>query len=364
MQVIRQRYYMEDTVELAWRPIEPYCVQHIQYYDLTLHRAGDDGKGDRYQNYIASGYTVPDGVMFQRRKADGTITHSELPNNQRIPHPFIENDIVATTVALHKLKFFRARYHRVKQLLFNPSVETPNLEEVLLRGNWTELGDLDMTNCTKLSVFDTSMCYIDSLKLPPTNADDTQNYFRWAYIGHFDVGDRRQMPPVSVVDGLTKRAYYSKMPISALPGTAYKELNSDTGNSHLYINGIAMHRTLVQQKNWKVMHLSLETFALSFNGDGGGRTFEFMTSWHDWNIVIDAPWITCSKTSGPALNSHQSVVFTIANNDSGVNRSAIVKFRKIKRYPTSVGRSWEDGTEFHHHAELVITQNTFVPLEF
>jgi hypothetical protein len=365
MQVIRQRYYMEDEVQLAWRPIEPYCIQEIQYYDLTRHYAGDDGKGDRFLNYTISGYATPDGIMFQRRKADGTVMQSEIPNNTRITHPFISDDVVGTTVPLNKLRALHARYHKVKELLFNPSVDTPNLEELKLRGNWTSLGDLDMTNCKNLKVFDTSMCYINSLKLPPTGPNDPDNNFIWAYIGHYsDVGGRSDMPPVSVVDELTKRAYYSNVSPTAANGTAYKELNSDTGNGHLEIDGVSFHRLLVQDKNWKVRHLSLETFNLSFNGDGGGRTLSFMTSWHDWAISIDVPWITCNKLSGPASNNVQNVTFTIANNDSGGNREATVKFHKIKRYPKTTSKSWEDGTEFHHAAHLVITQNTFVPFEF
>lgn len=362
MQVIRQRYYKDNPVVLAWRPIDPYCAQVIQYYDLTLHYSGDDGKGDRYLNYTISGYSNPDGILFQRRKADGTIMASEIPNNTRLPHPFITDDIVATTVPLNKLRVLHARYHKVKQLLFNPSTETPNLQEIKLRGNWTVLGDLDMRNCLKLSVLDISMCYINSLKLPATGTSDANNYFKWAYIGHFDdtVG-RTDMPPVSVVDEVTKRAYYSKVPESSASSTANKDLSTDPGNGNLYINNIQMHRVLVQQKNWIVKHLSLETFSLNFDSESDKKTFQFMTSHHDWEIVIDVPWITCSQTSGSWSNSVQSVLFTIAANDSGAFRDAVIKFRKIKRYPKTISKSWEDGTEYHHAAHLNVSQSTFVP---
>ena len=344
---------------LGWRPIDPYCVQDIPYYDLTRHYGGQTGKdANKYTVNPIWGYTPPEGVMLQRRKEDDTIRESEIPNSTYLRPSFINNDVVASTLPLNKIRTFKARFHMIKEILFVPSLHTPDITEFDIRGNWTELRHLDMTNCKHLEFLVTSMCYIDSIALPPTGPNDTNNKFSWGYLGHYDVSDRRGMPPIQVVDAVTKRAYYSKLADSTPSSTTVKSLADDTGNGHLLIDGINMHEQLVNNKNWTVRHLSLETFNKSFNSSAAGTlTLDFLTSHHNYNVRIEnADWLTCSNPTGSYSLRPQTLYFQATANTTGAPRSTVVKIRKIKEYPRTVSRAEDHNDEFHHAAHITITQ--------
>lgn len=339
-----------EPIEVAWRPIDPYCITEIQYFDLTVHRAGTAQKN----NYLVRGGT---DTMLQRRKADGAIRETEIPNNTQIQPSFLTGDIVASTVPLNDLTELHLRFHIMENLLFIPSVHTPNLQVVLFRGNWARLGDLDMENCRNISIFDVSQCYINSLKFPLTGPNDMDNYFQWGYLGHYDPGHRDQMPPVQVMDEVTKRAYWSKVSPTADNTGTFKKLSTNPGNGNLVIDGIHMHHKLVNEKKWLVMHLSLETFEFSADKSGEDRPFDLMTSYHDWELNIGVDWITSDKYAGEKKNEEQRIMLNIAPNTTGAVRTTVLHFRKIKRYPFSTNKSWEDGTEFHHKAYVTVTQN-------
>ena len=345
--------------KLGWRPIDPYCVQDIPYYNLTRHYGGQSGNtANKYTVNPISGYSPEAGILLERREENGTIRETGIPNSTYLSPSFKDNDIVASTIPLNKISTLKARYHMIKEILFVPSLHTPNITNFDLRGNWTELKHLDMTNCRKLQYLVTSMCYIDSIALPSTGPNDNDNYFSWGYLGHYDRSDRRQMPPIQVIDAVTKRAYYSKIADSTTSSTTVKSLADDTGNGHLLVDGINMHEQLVNNKNWVVRHLSVETFNKSFTSSAAGTlTLDFLTSHHNYDVVIEnAPWLTCSNPTGSYSLRPQTLNFQATENTTGSSRSTVIKLRKIKEYPRTVSRANEHNTEFHHAAYITITQ--------
>lgn len=353
MQVIRQRRYDKQDVQLAWRPVEPYCVQEIQYYDLTLHNSGLEGKSDKYFVTHDNSFSLETGIMLQRRKADDTIRETEIPNGTKISPSFIDSDIVASTIPLYELTSIQARYHRIKHLLFDFSLHTPKMEKVRLRGNWINFGVLNMYNCSKLKYLDLSMNYIDQIILPQTDSNDSDNYFTYAYLGHYS---NNAPAPRQVINQVCRRAYYSKVSDAAYSAVETKRLNTQTSTGTLYYDNVNYHKLLID-KGWSVEHISTEESVSFTSSNAGDATLDFMTSYHDWDLVIpaEATWLTADKGSGLPSNDVQTITLSATQNTTGSQRSTTIKLRKIKNANTT-SNSNEIGTEFHYAAEITVTQ--------
>lgn len=348
MQVIKQRYWMNPNATLAWRAIGPYCIQDVPYYKLTEHRAGHSGKtGNRYEVYPTSGNTPVAGILLERRKAGDTVRETSRPNNQYITPDFLEDDTVASTIPLNKLRIFKARYHNIDRLLFTPSVHAPNLEYIKLRGNYTTLGNLDLTNNRKLNYLDISINHIDSIALPVTGPSDTDNYFTFAYLGHFEYS---MFAPRQVVNALMRRAFYSKVSDATVSGTEIKHFNSDACTGSLYYDGVNYHKLLVD-KGWRIDHISTEEDVNFSSSASQTKGLDLMTTKHNWQLVIPAEassWLSADVYDGGPLNQVQTTNLTATANNTGAPRSVVVALRKLKvDQPTF---------EFHYSAKITITQ--------
>lgn len=225
----------------------------LTFYPLTQHSEGESGKtGNRYDLSVIDGYTPPDGVLLERKQADGTIRETGFADNVYITPSFLEGDTVASTVPLDKIKTFSGRYHNIKSLLFTPSADAPNLEYLKLRGNWANLGNLDLTNNTKLYYLDISKNYIDSISLPVTDANDTNNYFTFAYLGDYT---NNAPAPRQVVNTLMRRAFYSNVSDATTTGVETKRFNSASSVGSLYYDSVNYHKLLID-KGWSIEHIS------------------------------------------------------------------------------------------------------------
>lgn len=347
MQVIKQRYWMNPNVTLSWRAIDPYCIQDVPYYKLTEHRAGHSGKtGNRYEVWYTSGGAPEAGVLLERRKVDDTVRETSLSNNQYISPNFLEDDTVASTIPLNKLRIFKARYHNIDRLLFTPSIHAPNLEYIKLRGNYTALGDFDLTNNRKLNYLDISMCSITSIALPVTGPSDTDNYFTFAYLGHYEYS---MFAPRQVVNALMRRAFYSKVSDAQAWAVETKRFNSEACTGSLYYDGVNYHK-LLTDKGWRIEHISTEEVVNFSSTASETKGLDLMTTKHNWQLVIPAEgsWLTADVYDGGPLNTVQTTNLTATVNNTGAPRSVVVALRKLKVD--------EPTFEFHYSAKITITQ--------
>jgi hypothetical protein len=302
--------------------------------------------------------------MLQRRKADDTIRETEVPNGTKISPSFIDSDIVASTVPLHKLTKLHARYHNIKKLLFTPSIDTPQLKEILLRGNRMVIDHWDFTNCVHIEKIENSMGLLKAISLPPRSQDE-YNFFDFCYIGHFyEIYDYRdgnnyegQSPP-EVIDALIERAYFSNISYSSPNniGTRYKQFSTDPNNGHLYHGAnrtLPYHKILAQERNWNIKHLSLESFNVELNSNAQTKSFHLYNSTSAHEIDVNLPdnptWLSLDKNYFyPDVNNIQNLNITVTANDTGAPRSTIIWFRKLKTY--------DNLHEMHYKAKVVVTQ--------
>jgi hypothetical protein len=331
------------------------------YYDLTEHWAGaDSSKGDKYGVNATNDFD-PNDRMLQRRLSDNTIRETDIPIYTKLTPPnFIDNDIVASTVPLNKITTLSARYHRIDKLLFTPSIDTPNLEWILLRGNQMNIPELDFTNCVNIKGIDTSINQLLSIKLPP-RSEDASNYFQYAYIGHFY--GIRNVPtienPPEVVDAIVERAYFSNVSLTAPynTGSRYKDIITDPCNAHLYHGPnktLPYHVILARDRNWRVNHLSVESFDLNLTSGAQTYPFDLYSSGTHHEIDVQLPdnpsWLSLDKNYfyGDTQNI-QTLNITVDVNNTGAPRSTTIRFRKLKTY--------DNLFEMHQAAEVVITQS-------
>jgi len=351
---------------LAWRPTDPYCIKTITYYDLTLHRSGEDNKGDTYSVEEINGREPEAGVLLQRRSSTDVIRNDDVSNYTRFFN-FNEDEIVASTVPYSDLRWLQFRYHKVKQLLINLSDKIPGLERLRMRGNWTELGTLDLLNCTKLNYLDTSICYLEDLILPPRSQDITNN-FTYCYIGHYvDITgnhDRKISPNKHAIDTLMERAFYSSVATITPNSIEVKHFNTDACEASLIYNGINYHSELVK-KGWKIGHISTEPEVNFDSSLADNKILKFLTTWHNWALLIppDVTWLTSNEYSGPYVQPDENgnsvpieVTLTAEPNNTGSSREAIIFLRKRKDFPRTTSNSNEHNDEFWFPATIKITQ--------
>lgn len=341
----------------------------IPYYPVTIHWAGGNGKGDRYTTNPTAAFTESYGVMLKRTESDGTVRETDIPNNTKITN-FLEDDVIHSTIPANQIRALAIRYHNVDRFAVDINTSMPNLDKIRMRGNWSSLGDWDLSNLTKLNYFDISMCFINTLQLPPTDENDTDNYFTYAYLGHYERSDnayqvQRPRPaeyeneaaPRQVVNTLMRRAFYSNVSDATPAAIETKHFNSQTSTGTLYYDGVNYHKLLID-KGWDIKHISTEETVDFGSSSVGTATLDFMTSHHNWDLVIPTgvDWLTADKSEGLYSNDVQTITFTATENTTGAQRSTEIYLRKIKEYPRTTGNAHEDGTEFHYRAVIIVTQ--------
>lgn len=349
----------------------PYVDEgsNIPYYPITNHWAGSNGKSDRYTTNPTADFTEPYGVLLQKTESDGTIRETGIANGTKITN-FLEGDKIHSTIPHSQIRALAIRYHNINGFEVDLNTAMPNLDKIRMRGNWTSLGHWDLSNLTKLNYFDISMCFIHTLQLPPTDENDTENYFTYAYLGHYERSDnayqvQRPRPaeyeneaaPRQVVNVLMRRAFYSNVPDATASAVETKHFNSQTSTGTLYFDGVNYHKLLID-KGWDIKHISTEEEVNFSSNAAGTATLDFMTSHHNWDLVIptDVTWLTADKSAGSYSLDVQTITLSATANTTGAPRTATIYLRKIKEYPRTTGNSWEDGTEFHYRASITVTQ--------